>query len=493
MGNDPLLRVDPSGGADADIHVETDAFELWADYTRTRSINRFLSEAFEAWYETNPVTGSFGPTGADGTSLDALTLDGMLEEFRIVGTLVQTGHRETASGRYRTDIFDVRYEIRSNSGQVLDRVRRAVGSFGEGFVGGGQGTIDFVTSLGTVDGWVEAGKGFWEHYKLGHPLLGWNEKVDAFTGMVAYANHLLQASDHEIAYTLGYGTEKLSEALLFRGASRAAGGLRVPGFAKGAQQIGGGCFVANTPVLTQDGLKPIQEVEAGDLVWSYNEFTGEFELRPVYHTQVRYTNLLIKLVIGSDTIYATDEHPFRVGNRWIPAGELLPGMPVLTHQAQLPAFASLQAPPDLMASEQVVLEVTRLDTHVVEVFNFGVDGFATYTIGTNALVVHNTSGVENPVSLGHARSTARKYLQGVSDVPRGQLIDDLHQAGFKKVFEGKGMQHFQRGSWKIRLDPPHAGTLHNHMHINRGGNKSTFDIHLNPVNYKSPAAHIPIK
>ena len=96
-------------------------------------------------------------------------------------------------------------------------------------------------------------------------------------------------------------------------------------------------------------------------------------------------------------------------------------------------------------------------------------------------------------SLGAARSSVRGYLKNVGNVPRNQLVKDLEGAGFKKVFDGKGMQHFQRGNWKIRLDPPQSGTPFNHMHINRGGNKNAFDIFLNPVNYKSPGAHIPIR
>ncbi len=31
------------------------------------------------------------------------------------------------------------------------------------------------------------------------------------------------------------------------------------------------------------------------------------------------------------------------------------------------------------------------------------------------------------------------------------------------------------------------------MHLNYGGNKSAYDIFLNLVNYKIPAAHIPIR
>ncbi len=96
-------------------------------------------------------------------------------------------------------------------------------------------------------------------------------------------------------------------------------------------------------------------------------------------------------------------------------------------------------------------------------------------------------------SLGAGRTGVKQWLQNAGNLERGQLIKDIEGAGFKKVFDGKGMMHFERGGMKIRLDPPQPRTPFNHMHLNYGGNKSAYDIFLNPVNYKSPAAHIPIR
>lgn len=50
---------------------------------------------------------------------------------------------------------------------------------------------------------------------------------------------------------------------------------------------------------------------------------------------------------------------------------------------------------------------------------------------------------------------------------------------------------FERGGMRIRLDPPQAGTLFNHMHLEYGGN--SYNIFLKPENYRSPAVHIKIK
>lgn len=98
-----------------------------------------------------------------------------------------------------------------------------------------------------------------------------------------------------------------------------------------------------------------------------------------------------------------------------------------------------------------------------------------------------------PKGLGSSRSNIRKYMANVHNVPRAQLVKDLEAAGFKKVFDGKGMQHFKRGKWTVRLDPPQGKTAYPHMHINRGGNKNAFDASLRPTSHKLPEAHIPIQ
>ena len=40
-------------------------------------------------------------------------------------------------------------------------------------------------------------------------------------------------------------------------------------------------FVAGTPVLTEDGDKPIEDVTVGDYVWAWDEATGTTELKQV--------------------------------------------------------------------------------------------------------------------------------------------------------------------------------------------------------------------
>lgn len=123
----------------------------------------------------------------------------------------------------------------------------------------------------------------------------------------------------------------------------------------------------------------------------------------------------------------------------------------------------------------------------------GMNTFQLAMLPADFAAVGVTSAGKASTSLGAGRTGAKKWLQNAGNLERNKLINDIESAGFNKVFEGKGMMHFERGGMKIRLDPPQPRTPFNHMHLNYGSNKNAFDIFLNPVNYKSPAAHIPIR
>lgn len=95
-------------------------------------------------------------------------------------------------------------------------------------------------------------------------------------------------------------------------------------------------------------------------------------------------------------------------------------------------------------------------------------------------------------SLGAGRTGVKQWLQNAGNLERGTLIQNIESAGFKRMSPTTSpVSVFERGGMRIRLDPPQSGTPFNHMHLEYGGN--SYNIFLNPVNYKSPAAHIPIR
>jgi RHS repeat-associated protein len=134
------------------------------------------------------------------------------------------------------------------------------------------------------------------------------------------------------------------------------------------------CFVAGTKITTENGYKKIEDIKVGDLVWAFDEHTGDITLKQVYNTVIKQTNHLEKIVIGSDTLYTTSDHPFWVSNAWKPAGKLEIG-DTLT----------------LRNNDKIVVEYREKIDTVTTVYNFAVSDYHTYFVGSQEILVHNNN------------------------------------------------------------------------------------------------------
>ena len=70
------------------------------------------------------------------------------------------------------------------------------------------------------------------------------------------------------------------------------------------------CFVAGTLVCTEDGEIPIEDIHTGDLVWAWDEDTGEVTLKPVVETYINQTDELVHVFVNGEEIVTTPTHPF---------------------------------------------------------------------------------------------------------------------------------------------------------------------------------------
>ena len=135
------------------------------------------------------------------------------------------------------------------------------------------------------------------------------------------------------------------------------------------------CFVAGTLVITEDGQKPIEEIEVGDKVLSEDETTGEVAVKTVTETYVNETDELIHIGVNGETISATPTHPFYVDKlgwtlaRSLRAGDIL----VLSNG-------------ELVTVEWVQHEILESP---IKVYNFEVQDFHTYFVGQSSVLVHN--------------------------------------------------------------------------------------------------------
>ncbi|MDR1643893.1 MAG: HINT domain-containing protein [Clostridiales bacterium] len=142
-------------------------------------------------------------------------------------------------------------------------------------------------------------------------------------------------------------------------------GIVVAGFSK--------CFDGDTPVLTEDGSKRIDEIEVGDRVWSYNFETGEVELCEVTEVFVNETYEILSITVDGEVIDATAGHPFYVDGRgWVEAGELNTGSLLLDNNG--------------ITKKVTAISNLRLEYPIL-VYNFAVENNHNYFVGY--VLVHN--------------------------------------------------------------------------------------------------------
>jgi hypothetical protein len=141
------------------------------------------------------------------------------------------------------------------------------------------------------------------------------------------------------------------------------------------------CFVAGTLVMTEAGLRPIEEIEVGDRVLSRDEATRETEFKAVTQLVHRYDrevwNLALSIEDGSgelESFSTTDDHPWRTSvGAWISTESLAPGTKL-----------------DLADGRTAVVVSVQKTDRTSETFNLEVSDFHTYFVGHIGAWVHNT-------------------------------------------------------------------------------------------------------
>jgi len=176
------------------------------------------------------------------------------------------------------------------------------------------------------------------------------------------------------------------------------------------------CFAAGTPVLTVDGLVPIEDVEVGDLVYSRDDETGEESYQEVLHTFVTPDMAVWDVELSTDNgttevITATYGHPFWVeGSGWTDTENLEVGM-------------------ELSTSNESVVKVSGLkllqDIHTV--YNLEVANNHTYFVGNASIWVHNIGRCD--------LANAEGRRQAAKNIGNGHAYKD-HRKDFPKSIGG---------------------------------------------------------
>jgi hypothetical protein len=140
----------------------------------------------------------------------------------------------------------------------------------------------------------------------------------------------------------------------------------IPGFGKWADPTQGVCFAAGTLVTIPGGQKPIENIQAGELVLSRSEDDphAPIEAKTVEEVFVRQ-GILWRLKIAGRELFCTAEHPFYVQDHgWTAARQLTSGQRLATDCGEW-------VPVDSIACTDVESEV----------YNFRVADYHTYFVG----------------------------------------------------------------------------------------------------------------
>ena len=148
------------------------------------------------------------------------------------------------------------------------------------------------------------------------------------------------------------------------------------------------CFVAGTAVAAATGSVAIETLKPGDLVWAWDEETGDTALKPVKQVFVNESDELIHLTINGEEITTTPTHPFYVAHKgWYAAVSLRAGDILV-----------------LLNGEYVTLEKTQHEIleAPIKVYNFEVEDYHTYFVGHDGVLVHNDCRPKSPQKISES-------------------------------------------------------------------------------------------
>ncbi|MEC0192289.1 polymorphic toxin-type HINT domain-containing protein, partial [Paenibacillus apiarius] len=149
------------------------------------------------------------------------------------------------------------------------------------------------------------------------------------------------------------------------------------------------CFSAGTKVKTEQGLKPIEEIQVGDQVQTRNEETGELGYHPVEELFQRETDETYHVKVNGTTIITTAEHPFWVaGEGWVEARDLKKGDKLVD-----------------LDDQEVPIEDIDVKKERITVYNFRVQGIHNYFVTDLKIWTHNCGGRDGALSGGRMSSS----------------------------------------------------------------------------------------
>lgn len=246
-----------------------------------------------------------------------------------------------------------------------------------------------VIGIGGLSSAIGAAKGICTLAKVGSVLKTAGTAVTT-AGMAAMTiegavntYNVLKENDFKITgeSLLSAGTTLLSAAATVAGFKALGSSVRET---TALIRSGAACFTAGTLVLTENGQKAIEDIQAGDKVYATDPETGESGYKEVLQTFEKETEVVVHVTYEKDgegsnaettTVNTTLNHRFWTEDGWKSAGTLEAGDKLTLADG----------------NTATVTNVAYEDTHAT-VYNFEVEDFHTYYVGIESVLVHNNGG-----------------------------------------------------------------------------------------------------
>jgi hypothetical protein len=185
-----------------------------------------------------------------------------------------------------------------------------------------------------------------------------------------------------------------------------------------------GCFPAGTLVAVEKGYMPIELIEVGTVVWSWDEITQNLALKSVSHVSQTLTDRLVEFRVGSEWVRATPEHPFLTENEWKEAGELVLEEGIIRSDGVTMPVRDL----NLIFGEAPVYNLEVTDTH-------------TYLVSQWMLIVHNACDVLEEIydliGKRNLNETGRNLLELIKNTKNELITIGNH----KVILDKQGLTH----------------------------------------------------
>jgi hypothetical protein len=206
------------------------------------------------------------------------------------------------------------------------------------------------------------------------------------------------------------------------------------------------CFAAGTPIHTDHGDVPVEEIKVGDEVESRNSATGKLELEPVTELTPLHKDSLLEIRVEGERspLRPSTRHPF-----WVRRGDSPDGAWV--ESGKMKVGDLLQT---VDGNWRRVTAITPLPGQET-VYNFTVANDHDYFVGETGFLVHNAGGCgckfalgkreglrnwANKLGLDHFLGPANWKQLFLEQVANPQAEFNVNMSGFPGIGQGASVQ-----------------------------------------------------